>query len=80
MVLTGARELIGWERNPHSVHIPLRRQAIEGPLGLPAAAGDRQATEYLFSVALLRPQQTAFLLNLAPKLLGLELVWLLKEK
>ena len=39
-----------------------------------------QATKYLFSVALLRPQQTAFLLNLAPKLLGLELVWLLKEK
>lgn len=30
-----------------------------------------QATEYLFSVALLRPLQTEFLLNLAPKLLGL---------
>lgn len=61
------------------VLIPLRRPATEGPLGLQAAE-TRQATKYLFSVALLRPHQTAFLLNLAPKLLGLGLVWLLKEK
>lgn len=39
-----------------------------------------QATKYLFSVALLRPLQTEFLLNLAPELLGLGLAWLLREK
>lgn len=78
MILTGERKPSGRgdiQRGPH----PTGRRVSSGPRGS-RRRQTGQATKYLFSVALLRPLQTEFLLNLAPKLLGLGLAWLLREK
>lgn len=71
MVLTGARELIGWERNPHSVHIPLRRQAIEGPLGLPAAAGDRTSHGVFIFCGFAQASADSIFIESGPKTAGI---------
>lgn len=75
----GRGSRLAGERIPHSVLSHWAQSQQNGPLGS-GRQETGQATKYLFSVALLRPLQTEFLLNLAPKLLGLGLAWLLREK
>lgn len=70
MALTGARKLIGWERNPHSVHIPLRRQAIEGPLGL-QAAGDRTNHEVFIFCGFAQASADSIFIESGPKTAGI---------
>lgn len=79
MILTGERKPSGRGDGPTRAASHWAASQQRGPRGS-RRRQTGQATEYLFFVALLRPLQTEFLLNLAPKLLGLGLAWLLREK
>lgn len=70
MVLTGPRKLIGWDRNPHSVHIPLRRRAIEGPLGL-QEAGDPTSHEVFIFCGFAQASADSIFIESGPKTAGI---------